>query len=95
MGGGGGREGGGRGRGAERGGEGETGSSKGELEGAEIGWLMFYDTWSRLIYAVSSIMGSGGGVGGVGEEAVSCIMGRQGVAREIQGGANGRLVDIV
>ena len=55
---------------------------------------MSYDTGSQFIYAVSCIMGIGGGGGG-GEDAVSCVMGRQGVAREILGGGKGWLVDVV
>ena len=51
---------GGREGGEERGGEGEL------EKGAKICWLMFYDTWSQLIYAVSCIVRGGGGGGGGG-----------------------------
>ena len=36
---------------------------RGDREGAKVGWLMlFYDTWSQLIYAVPCIMGRGEGI---------------------------------
>ena len=60
------------------GGEEERGGEVELEKGAKIGWLMFYDTWSQLIYAVSCTMGRGRGGGKEGKKAVSCIMGRQG-----------------
>ena len=67
----------GEGRGEERGGEGETGGGEGGArEGAKIGWLMLYDTWSQLIDALSCIMGVGGG--GEGKEAVVMYSGEAG-----------------
>ena len=43
--------------------------------------MLFYDTWSQLIYSVSCIMGRRGGERGEDGEA--------GVARERQGGGKG------
>ena len=64
----------GRGGRGKRWGWGGRGWRGGDIEGTKVGWLMlFYNTWSQLIYSVSCIMGrwegerGGDGEAGVGE----------------------------
>ena len=66
------------------------GGQGGAREGAKIGWLMFYDTWFQLIYAVSCMFFWKWGVGWGGEMK----MGRQGMGRVNRGGKEW-LVDAV
>ena len=41
----------------------DSGWQGGAREGTKIGWLLFCDTWSQLIYALSYIMERVGGWG--------------------------------
>ena len=59
-------------------GVGDRGWRGGAREGAKIGWLMFYATWSQLIYVVSCIMG---------REEKEVRMGRQGWQGKYREGA--------